>query len=188
MTSDHAIFERTHVLGASELHGNEKASNALLSGQWSENCFVRGHLGLGRSDQRQFRALTSLFGGRFERKLVWSGEIFQRTLFWSKDVLNARWSDQRKFRTHLIRGQFKRNLFWSEDVLSALRSDQKTFGTHFNLTSGRFERTMIWSEDVSSALYSDKRWGPHKIRTHKSLIWGPLERIFFWTEDVSNAW
>ena len=33
LSSDQTIFERTHVLGALELHGLEKASIALLSGQ-----------------------------------------------------------------------------------------------------------------------------------------------------------
>ena len=80
MSSDETIFERTHVLGTLELHGLDKASSALLSGQWSGTCLVRGHLvwgglirghfGLGRFDQRQFQAHTSLIRGRFERKLV----------------------------------------------------------------------------------------------------------------------
>ena len=52
LSSDQTIFERTHVLGALELHGLEKASSALLSGQWSGTCLIRGHFGLGRSDQR----------------------------------------------------------------------------------------------------------------------------------------
>ena len=44
---------------------------------WSEATLVwdgliRGHFGLGRSDQRQFQAHTSLIRGRFERTLVWS--------------------------------------------------------------------------------------------------------------------
>ena len=51
LSSDQTISERTHVLGALELHGLEKASSALLSGQWSGTC-LRGHFGLGRSDQR----------------------------------------------------------------------------------------------------------------------------------------
>ena len=54
MTPDQTSFERTHVPGALELHGLEKASSALLSGQWSGSCLIRGHAGLGRSDQRQF--------------------------------------------------------------------------------------------------------------------------------------
>ena len=54
VTSDQTIFERTHVFGALELHGLEKTSNALLSGQWSGSCLIRDHFGLGRSDQRQF--------------------------------------------------------------------------------------------------------------------------------------
>ena len=52
MSSDQTIFERTHVLGVLELHGLEKASSALLSGQWSGTCLIRGHFGLGRTDQR----------------------------------------------------------------------------------------------------------------------------------------
>ena len=49
----------------------------LCSGTvWSEATLVwdgliRGHFGLGRSDQRQFQAHTSLIRGRFERTLVW---------------------------------------------------------------------------------------------------------------------
>ena len=54
MTSDQIIFERTHVLGALDLHGLENTSSALLSGQWSGSCLIRGHVGLGRFDQRQF--------------------------------------------------------------------------------------------------------------------------------------
>ena len=70
MIPDQTSFERTHVPGALELHGLEKASSALLSGQWSGTCLIRGHFGLGRSDQRQFQAHTSLIRGRFERTLV----------------------------------------------------------------------------------------------------------------------
>ena len=70
LSSDQTIFERTHVLGALELHGREKASSALFSGQWSGTCLIRGHFGLGRSDQRQFQEHTSLIRGRFERTLV----------------------------------------------------------------------------------------------------------------------
>ena len=50
VTSDQTIFERTHVPGALELHGLEKTSSALLSGQWSGSCLIRGHVGLGQSD------------------------------------------------------------------------------------------------------------------------------------------
>ena len=71
VTPDQTSFERTHVPGALELHGLEKASSALLSGQWSGTCLIIGHFGLGRSDQRQFQAHTSLIRGRFERTLVW---------------------------------------------------------------------------------------------------------------------
>ena len=42
VTSDQTIFERTHVLGALKLHGLEKVSSALLSGQWSGICLMRG--------------------------------------------------------------------------------------------------------------------------------------------------
>ena len=80
VTPDQTSFERTHVPVALELHGLEKASSALLSGQWSRTCLIRGHFVLGRSDQRQFQAHTSLIRGRFERTLVWpetnSIEIF----------------------------------------------------------------------------------------------------------------
>ena len=67
LSSDQTIFERTHVLGALELHGLEKASSALLSGQWSGTCVIRGHFGLGRSDQRS----------------LWSGTV------WSEAVSSA---------------------------------------------------------------------------------------------------
>ena len=70
VTPDQTSFERTHVPGALELHGLEKASSALSSGQWSGTCLIRGHFGLGRSDQRQFRAHTSLIRDNFERTLV----------------------------------------------------------------------------------------------------------------------
>ena len=52
VTPDQTSFERTHVPGALELHGLEKASSALLSGQWSGTCLIRSHFVLGRSDQR----------------------------------------------------------------------------------------------------------------------------------------
>ena len=70
VTSDQTILERTHVLGAFELHGLKKTSSAPLSGQWSGTCLNRGHIGLRRSDQRPIRAHTSLIRGRFERTLV----------------------------------------------------------------------------------------------------------------------
>ena len=70
VTPDQTSFERTHVPGALELHGLEKASSALSSGQWSGTCLIRGQFGLGRSDQRQFRAHTSLIRDNFERTLV----------------------------------------------------------------------------------------------------------------------
>ena len=56
-----------------------------LEPAWSEatlfwDGLIRGHFGLGRSDQRQFQAHTSLIRGWFERTLVWpetnSSEIF----------------------------------------------------------------------------------------------------------------
>ena len=47
MTPDQTSFERTHVPGALELHGLEKASSALSSGQWSGTCLIRGHFGRG---------------------------------------------------------------------------------------------------------------------------------------------
>ena len=56
VNSDQTIFERTHVLGALELHGLEKTSSALLSGQWSGTCLIKGHFVLERSDKRQFQA------------------------------------------------------------------------------------------------------------------------------------
>ena len=52
VTPDQTSFERTHVPGALEIHGLEKASSALLSGQWSGTCLIRGHFVLGLSDQR----------------------------------------------------------------------------------------------------------------------------------------
>ena len=52
VTPDQTSFERTHVPDALELHGLEKASSALLSGQWSGTCMIRGHFVLGQSDQR----------------------------------------------------------------------------------------------------------------------------------------
>ena len=100
VTSDQTSFERTHVPGALELRGLEKASSALSSGQWSGTCLIRGHFGLGRSDQRQFRAHTSLIRDNFERTLVWSGQVFERTLVWSGEV-------------------FERTLLWSEGVSNA---------------------------------------------------------------------
>ena len=73
VTPDQTSFERTHVPGALELHGLEKALSAFSCGQWSATCLIRGHFGLGRSGQRQFRAHTSLIRDNFERTLVWSG-------------------------------------------------------------------------------------------------------------------
>ena len=70
VTPDQTSFERTHVPGALELHGLEKASSALSSGQWSGTCLIRGHFGLGRSDQRRLRAHTCLIRDNFERTLV----------------------------------------------------------------------------------------------------------------------
>ena len=46
VTPDQTSFKRTHVPGALELHGLEKASIALSSGQWSGTCLIRGHFGL----------------------------------------------------------------------------------------------------------------------------------------------
>ena len=81
--SDH--LRAHHVLGALKLHGLEKASSALLSGQWSGTCLIGGHFGLGRSDQRQFRAHTSLIRGQSERTLNWpetkSSEFFFQVIF-----------------------------------------------------------------------------------------------------------
>ena len=67
VTPDQTSFERTHVPGVLELHGLEKASSALLSGQWSGTCLIRGHFVLGRSDQRS----------------LWSGTV------WSEAVSSA---------------------------------------------------------------------------------------------------
>ena len=91
VTPDQTSFERTHVPGALELHGLEKASSALLSGQWSGTCLIRGHFVLGRSDQRS----------------LWSGTV------WSEAVSSAHKSDQRPIRAHtsLTRDQFERHFF-----------------------------------------------------------------------------
>ena len=70
VTPDQTSFERTHVPGALELHGLEKASSALSSGQWSGTCLIRDHFGLGRSDQRRLRAHTCLIRDNFERTLI----------------------------------------------------------------------------------------------------------------------
>ena len=153
VTPDQTSFERTHVPGALKLHGLEKASSALSSGQWSGTCLIRGHFGLGRSDQRQFRTHTSLIRAVFERTLVWSGDVFERTLVWSEDVSSALLSDQRRFERTFVWSErrfdrtfvwserrFERTFVWSEDVSSTFLSDQR-----------RFERTFVWSEDVSRA-------------------------------------
>ena len=71
VTPDQTSFERTHVSGALELHGLEKASSALLSGQWSGTSgLIRGHFGLRWFDHRQFRTHTSLIREVLERTLV----------------------------------------------------------------------------------------------------------------------
>ena len=46
VTPDQTSFDRTHVPCALELHGLEKASSALSSGQCSWTCLIRGHFGL----------------------------------------------------------------------------------------------------------------------------------------------
>ena len=91
LSCDQTIFERTHILGALKLHGLEKASSALLSGQWSGTCLIRSHFGLGRYDQRQFQAHTSLIRGQFERIL----QSFFRQMSSLLSVNNtaAFWSD-----------------------------------------------------------------------------------------------
>ena len=103
LSSDQTIFERTHVLGALELHGLEKASTALLSGQWSGTCLIRGHTGLGRSDQRQFEAHTSLARGQFGRiffscsflffywRLLSLIRVNNKAAFWSELHLKYWW-------------------------------------------------------------------------------------------------
>ena len=98
----------------------KKTSSALSSGQWSRTCLIRGHFGLGRSDQRQFRTHTSLIRGgfrahfslireRFDRTFVWSERRFERIFVWSEDVSSAHLSDSRTFWAHnfLIRGCFE---------------------------------------------------------------------------------
>ena len=91
VTPDQTSFERTHAPGALELHGLEKASSALLSGQWSGTCLIRGHFVLGQSDQRS----------------LWSGTV------WLEAVSSAHKSDQRPIRAHtsLTRDQFQRQFF-----------------------------------------------------------------------------
>ena len=54
VSSDQTTFERVQVIGVLEFHALEKASMALLSGQWSGIYLIRDHFGLGRFDQRQF--------------------------------------------------------------------------------------------------------------------------------------
>ena len=67
VTPGQTSFERTHVLGALELHGLEKASSALLSGQWSGTCLIRGHFGLIRG---HYMVWDGLIRGSFEHILV----------------------------------------------------------------------------------------------------------------------
>ena len=124
VTPDQTSFERTHVPGALELHGLEKASSALLSGQWSGTCLIRGHFVLGWSDQRS----------------LWSGTV------WSETVSGAHKSDQRPIRAHtsLTRDQFERHFFlfsyWH--LLSRLRDNNKTaFWSELHL-----KIWWVWSE------------------------------------------
>ena len=78
---------------------------------WSEatlfwDGLIRGHFGLGRSNQRQFQAHTSLIRGRFERTLVWpetnSSDIFFKFFLFSYWLLLSRVRDNNK------------TAFWSE--------------------------------------------------------------------------
>ena len=72
---------------------------------WSEatlfwDGLIRGHFGLGQSDQRQFQAHTSLIRGRFERTLVWpetnSSDIFFKFFLFSYWLLLSRVRDNNK--------------------------------------------------------------------------------------------
>ena len=70
VTLNQINFERTLVPGALELIGLEKASSALWSVQLSGTCLIRGHFGMERSDQSQFRSHNSLIRDNLEHTQV----------------------------------------------------------------------------------------------------------------------
>ena len=73
-SSAHMFAVRSNYMVWKRLRAHFCLDNGLELA-WSEATLVwdgliRGHFGLGRSDQRQFQAHTSLIRGRFERTLV----------------------------------------------------------------------------------------------------------------------
>ena len=83
VTFDQTIFVRTHVLGALQLHCLEKASSALLSGQWCGTCLIRSYFGLGQSDERLIASAHKSNQRKVSNALYSDQTHFiQRTLFW----------------------------------------------------------------------------------------------------------
>ena len=89
-SSAHMFSVRSNYMVWKRLRAHFCLDNGLELA-WSEATLVwdgliRGHFGLGRSDQRQFQAHTSLIRGRFERALVWpettSSEFFFNFFYW----------------------------------------------------------------------------------------------------------
>ena len=138
VTPDQTSFERTHVPGALELHGLEKSSSALLTGQWSGTCQIRGHFVLGRSDQR------SLWSGTVwsEVTFVWDGLIrgsFKRTQVWSEADSSAHSLTRDQFERHFFSSFF---LFSYWLLLSRVRDNNKTaFWSQLHL-----KIWWVWSE------------------------------------------
>ena len=166
VTPDQTSFERTHVPGALELHGLEKASSALLSGQWSGTCLIRGHVVLGRSDQRS----------------IWSGTV------WSEAVSSAHKSDQRPIRAHtsLTREQSERHFFqgflfsyWL--LLSRVRDNNKTaFWSEHHL-----KIWWIWSEPRGPA-HNNCRSPQEKIlnQSRSRRFYAELSKFIFSVKSI----
>ena len=170
VSSAHMFPVRSNYMVWKKLRAHFRLDNGLDKGL--DNCLIRGHFGLGRSDQRQFRAHTSLVRDNFERTLVWSGEVLSD----QSDVSIALLSDQRTLRPHvyLIRGRFDRTFVWSEDVSRAeigwILSEKSTV-EQANIFL-RFS-SMFW---VCSPLPSLNRAGDRLRRSYKQTTIGDFEK------------
>ena len=136
LNSDQNIFEGAHVLGALKLRGLEKASRALLSGQWSRICLIIGHFVLASSEERQSQA--SLTRVRFKRP---SRANFFSTLFFGQNL-------------SLLRAN-KTAEFWPEPHWCPNAADQNQ-GVQLIATAGPLIKNhkKIWNHSRSRSFYA----------------------------------
>ena len=149
VSSAHMFPVRSNYMVRKRLRAHFCLDNGLELA-WSEatlfwDGLIRGHFGLGRSDQRQFQAHTSLIRGRVERTLVWpetnSSEFFFQFFLFSYWLWLSRVRDNNK------------TAFWSELHLKIWWVWSEPRGPADNKCRSPQEK--IWNQSRSRRFYAE---------------------------------